>query len=356
MSQSPQDHDSNHTESNEIESGHTDGGHHVDLPHDLPPVEPPSAGMIVQLFIVPAVIVAIVVGVYSLFGQLASQELDWRQLVTDVKSENPHVRWRGALGLAQMLDADSQRGEKSQDLDSNPEIAAALADLYVDRIRGGSPSEEVIKQVEFLSKAMGRMDVQDTIFPAFLKGVEEQRDREVRKHSMTGLAMTIGQVRESGETVHDDAVIDRVIEISQEPDALMRHQSAYILGLMDTVEAKGRLEVLLEDANQMTRVNAAIGFARNGSLQGLSVFQKILTESSEWQLDPSLVKTQPDEEQYFERMLMLLNSLKAIEQIADQLSPEQTAEIAGQLKALADSTKDQVLRTETLKLMHTLEG
>src|SRR5690606_27113977 len=70
------------------------------LPDDLPPVEPPSAGMIIQLFLVPAIIVMVIVGVYAAFGQLASQELDWRQLVTDVKTENPHVRWRGALGLA----------------------------------------------------------------------------------------------------------------------------------------------------------------------------------------------------------------------------------------------------------------
>ncbi|MDB4743672.1 hypothetical protein OAF98_04230, partial [Planctomicrobium sp.] len=66
----------------------------VSLPNDLPPVEPPSAGMIIQLFLVPAIIVAVIVGVYAAFGQLASQELDWRQLVTDVKSQNPHVRWR----------------------------------------------------------------------------------------------------------------------------------------------------------------------------------------------------------------------------------------------------------------------
>lgn len=355
MSESPQEHNPEHSESTDNDHELTDGGHHVDLPHDLPPVEPPSAGMIVQLFIVPAVIVAIVVGVYSLFGQLASQELDWRQLVTDVKSENPHVRWRGALGLAQMLDADAQRGENSQDLDSNPEIATALSELYVDRIQGGSPSEEVIKQVEFLSKALGRMDVQDAILPAFLKGIEEQRDREVRKHSMTGLAMTIGQVRESGEEVQGDEVIDRVIEISQEPDSLMRDQSAYILGLLNTEEARNRLEVLLEDANQKTRVNAAIGFARNGSLQGLPVFEAILKEAPDWKLDPALVTTQPDEEQYFERMLMLINSLKAIDHVSDQLSDEQKAEFASQLKVLADSTKDNVLRTEALKLMHALK-
>ena len=42
----------------------------------LPEVQPPSAGFIVQLFVVPAVIVLIIVAVYVLFGRLASGEAD----------------------------------------------------------------------------------------------------------------------------------------------------------------------------------------------------------------------------------------------------------------------------------------
>src|SRR6187200_1181568 len=64
------------------------------LPEHLPPVEPPSAGFIVQLFLVPAIIVAAVIGLYLLFGKLAAGDTDWRQLVSDIKSDNPNVRWR----------------------------------------------------------------------------------------------------------------------------------------------------------------------------------------------------------------------------------------------------------------------
>ena len=42
----------------------------------LPPVEPPSAGFIVQLFLIPALIVAVILGVYLLFGQLAASEME----------------------------------------------------------------------------------------------------------------------------------------------------------------------------------------------------------------------------------------------------------------------------------------
>ncbi|MBV8266772.1 MAG: hypothetical protein JO252_10645, partial [Planctomycetaceae bacterium] len=43
---------------------------------DLPPVEAPSAGFIVQLFVIPAVIVAVVIVVWLLFGKLAGGERD----------------------------------------------------------------------------------------------------------------------------------------------------------------------------------------------------------------------------------------------------------------------------------------
>ena len=98
----------------------------------LPQVQPPSAGFIVQLFVVPAVIVMIIVGVYLLFGRLVSGEADWRQLVTDVRSENTHVRWRSALTLAQVLQDDGLRKEKGQQLASTPEVAIALTEVLTD--------------------------------------------------------------------------------------------------------------------------------------------------------------------------------------------------------------------------------
>ena len=43
---------------------------------DLPPVEPPSAGFVVQLFVIPAAVVVVVIIVWLLFGKLAGGERD----------------------------------------------------------------------------------------------------------------------------------------------------------------------------------------------------------------------------------------------------------------------------------------
>jgi hypothetical protein len=112
------------------------------LPEELPPVEPPSAGFIVQLFLVPALIVMVVVGVWALFGKLASSELDWRKLVVEVQSGNHHRRWRGALGLAQMLKADEQLGEQGTGLARNSEIAGELTALLREQLGHGTTQED----------------------------------------------------------------------------------------------------------------------------------------------------------------------------------------------------------------------
>lgn len=318
------------------------------LPEEFPPVEPPSAGMIIQLFLVPAAIVAVIVGVYVLFGSIASQELNWRQLVIDVGSENPHVRWRGALGLAQMLDADAARGSESKNLAANPEIATAMSSLYAGLIQVANPNEEELKQIEFLSKAMGRLSTADIMLPVFQNGIQPERDAEIRKHSLIGLAMHIGTLRDAGTLNVPSSLFEDLVETSRDESPIFRHQAAYIFGLIGTPEANKRLAVLLEDPDQMTRINSAIGFARNGALEGLPTFHEIFVEGVDWNLNPSAVQTREQEEEYFERVLMLLNSIKAVNQLAPRISPQDRSQFAGELKKLADSTRDNVLRSDAV--------
>jgi hypothetical protein len=328
----------------------------LSLPNDLPPVEPPSAGLIVQLFLVPAVIVGVIVGVYALFGKMASRELDWRQLTVDVRSENPHIRWRGALGLAQMLDANAHRASNTQDVTTNPEIAAALSELYGKLISLANPSDEELKQIEFLSKALGRMQVADVVRPALEAGIAPGLERDIRKHSLIGLAMLAGTLRDHGKTLDDPGLVNELIEISREPEPLFRHQAAYVLGLIPTPASLERLEVLLEDPDQMVRVNAAIAFARNSKTAGIPVFHALLQEAADWKLDPSAVATPEEEASYFERTLMVLNAIKAISQLKPDLSETDRARFAEQLDAVSHSTKDAVLRTDALKAMHDLKA
>src|SRR5260370_31961944 len=73
---------------------------------DLPPVEAPSAGFIVQLFVIPAVVVAVVIVVWLLFGKLAGGERDAREYVRLLRS--PDANWRAAFELASLIPNDAR--------------------------------------------------------------------------------------------------------------------------------------------------------------------------------------------------------------------------------------------------------
>ncbi len=87
---------------------------------DLPPVEPPSAGFVVQLFVIPAAVVVVVIIVWLLFGKLAGGERDATEYVRQLRSQN--ANWRLAFELASLIQHDGKIG-------SDPVLLGELSDL-----------------------------------------------------------------------------------------------------------------------------------------------------------------------------------------------------------------------------------
>src|SRR5512135_115039 len=77
-------------------------------PPDLPPVEAPSAGFVVQLFVIPAVVVAVVIVVWLLFGKLAGGERDAMEYVRQLRLSS--ANWRSAFELASLIQNDAKLG------------------------------------------------------------------------------------------------------------------------------------------------------------------------------------------------------------------------------------------------------
>jgi hypothetical protein len=94
-----------------------------DVPRGLPPVTPPSARFIIQLFLVPGLIVAVAVlvllGARYLFGGVKTTD----RYLQDLDSTNADIRWRGAHELAQLL-----KRPDSVALASDPKFALDLAE------------------------------------------------------------------------------------------------------------------------------------------------------------------------------------------------------------------------------------
>src|SRR5260370_14689222 len=78
----------------------------------LLPVAPPTAGFLARLFLVPALIVAVLVGVAFLFhlsfGWLFGSPQTPEQFLAKLDDSNPEVRWRAAADLGQVLLRDDR--------------------------------------------------------------------------------------------------------------------------------------------------------------------------------------------------------------------------------------------------------
>jgi len=352
--------DSSMTEMPDDESATIPTGPGAD--ENLPPVEPPSAGFIVQLFFVPALIVAAVVAVWALFGQMAADDQDWQSLLVELSNENPHRRWRGAHGLAQMLQVDQTRTEGDGELAHNAQVATQLTDMLREQIANDTGREDDLNHQVFLTRTLGLMDVPGTVIPVLQLAMKPDRDREVRKHAIAAIAIIADRAAQRGQPLDSDGLLDDLIEFSYDPDPLARQLSAFALGLIPDERSKQQLVTLLGNADESTRLNAAIGLARQHSPAGLEVLKAVLTEA----LQPTAAKTEDDPgvdqqqklkaaEKIFEKHISLKNTLKAITDLAADLTPEQKAELRALIEPIAESHQEHRIRLDAGTAQRELE-
>lgn len=315
-----------------------------DLSDDLPPVQPPSAGFIIQLFVVPGLIVLAVVAVWALFGQIAAGEQDWRNLVEELQSPNNHIRKRAMYGLAQVLDQDRRRGEQGQHLASNQEIATVLSDQLSRELKTGSNSEETVAIQQYLTRAIGLLDVPSVTLPALRASLQPKLDIEIRKSGVASIAMIAGRHFEKGTPLEDPETIDSLIELSADSTPLMRQTAAFALGLFKSPKSDQQLHVLLENGDWKTCVNAAIALARQGNHDGLAVFKRALTEKP---------PTKPEEQ--IEHFMVLTNSLKAISMLGPKMSDADKAEFRELLNPLVSEHAEVRIRLDAQNALLSLK-
>src|SRR5690349_22747092 len=91
----------------------------------LPPVEPPNAGFIVQLFVVPGIIVVIIVMVWLVFNWVARTSNDPQQYIHALRRDHAS-RWQAAVNLANALRLDDAQGKQ---LRQDSQLARELASI-----------------------------------------------------------------------------------------------------------------------------------------------------------------------------------------------------------------------------------
>ena len=337
-------------------------------PEELPPVTPPSAGFIVQLFLIPALIVMAVVAVWALFGKLADSDNDWKQLATELSSSNEHRRWRAALGLAQLLQNEQIYPPKDQEpLAKNPLVVDSLTKLLSESLASTTNTDEDIRHQEFLARTLAALDADDKTLPVLAEGMKDSRHIEVRKSSLMSVAAIAGRhfdettgysaAVEAGSvapslsarrlpltapTISDSAVLEQLRRSAQDSDPVVRHLAGYALGNVSGPDSLEQLRVMLTDGNRLAQANAAIGLARNGSADGVPTIIQLFTTSLkpfEYQPDPAAKDTaasdvlqQAEARHQIEESQVARNCLKAVADLWPQIDAENRASLAAVLR------------------------
>lgn len=326
---------------------------------DLPPVEPPSAGFIVQLFLIPMLIVGAIVGVYALFGQLAGGEQDWRTLVSELRNSNEHRRWRAASGLAHLLKVDADRGENGQQLAKNPEIAKALLEVLEEQETGESQlsRKKALNHQQYLITALGLLDQPKTVIPALQEHMTAKTDQDegVRLEALRSIFLianrTAERAREENrpmlleELVEIPSLVDDVIAVSKESEPLFRQVAAFALGFLPSPQSRQRMEVMLGDSDQHAKVNAAIGLSRQESTAGWPVYLEVLGNAE----DESAEQEGMD-------LVIVKNTLKAVKDLDEEWSESQKDELVDLLEPISEDHPNSRIRTDAIKTLQTLTG
>jgi len=237
---------------------------------DLPPVEAPSAGFIVQLFVIPAVVVAVVIVVWLLFGKLAGGERDAMEYVRMLRSPSAH--WRAAYELASLIQNDPK-------LASDPKLLGELTDLLAHDLEQ-KDNPELTQYVALTLGAFQTLDAQvaggqsiDTL-ATLARALAPKAAAQVRLAATISLAKHAARL--DGKLERSD-IVEALAVTSEDPNAELRQAASYALGFFGGEQAAQALRERLKDTDCYARYNAAIALGRRGDLASAGIYREMLT-------------------------------------------------------------------------------
>src|SRR4051812_36885019 len=301
----------------------------------LPPVEQPSARFIVQLFVVPALIVVLIVGVWLSFNWLVrSTALGPEKLIQGIEEGPSVARWQRASELADLL-----QNKRYAHFKREPEAANHLArmlDRELERSKAGDNGQEQATFRYFLAMALGQFEVPaglDTLLKAAetKADVNEELVRDAALKAIAVRAYNLHQLAPPQELVHPD-LEPTLMRLTSDDNARIRWQVAYALGQIASPAALEHLQLMLDDSSAHTRYNAAVALARHGNAKAVETLAEMLD------LDElAAVRDEESEgDQRFERTLLISSAIGAARSLAQQ---NPNADLSPVIKALERMSK-----------------
>jgi hypothetical protein len=307
-----------------------DGGRTFPPVPDLPPVEAPSAGFIVQLFVIPAVVVLVVILVWLLFGKLAGGERDAMEYVRLIRasSSNGRAANRAAFELASLIQNDPK-------LARDPRLLGELTELLnhdLDKVE--SP-----EMTEFVARALGQFQTIDALpatgrkvdpLAALARAVQGSYPDNIRIAAATSLAQQAARVE---GTLTDPTAVAALADAGKTGPPALKRFCVYALGFFGGEAAAQALHDRLDDDDRDTRYNAAAALGRRGDPAALATLREMLSTSD---LSRLLVDT-PAAERQARIEAVELEAVRALDKSLDAHKPELARSLRPKLDALTRS-------------------
>jgi HEAT repeat protein len=230
----------------------------------------------------PLGIVAIAVGIFFLFGRLASDEQTIPEYLNEVKSGGRRERWQAAYQLSQLINAGQAK--------KYPHLVDDVLRVF-DEAKRDDPR---IRQ--YLGMVLGNLG--DRRATPVLVDALSDRAVETRIYA----ALALGRL-------HDPAAVPALLKVFATDERDVRKAAAYALGEIGDPRALPALEAALTDPIADVRYNTAIALARLGDSKSVGVLREMLDRTRLDQVEGM----RPDQKE-----ATILAAIPAIAKIAPQ--------------------------------------
>ena len=294
----------------------------------LPPVEPPNAAFLVQLFLVPGIIVSIIVGVWLAFHWLAHLGNDPRAYVRTLRRDN-EGRWQAALNLANEL-----RGPGGAVLKADADLAGDLGGILADEVASGRGGEQSQTLKMYLCRALGEFATPQAA-PPLIDRAADPSDPQTSRAAVEALAVLSTNLFAAGRQFGDAvATTAAVVAASRSSDPQLRSSAAFTLGVLGGQESTDRLRELAVDDKDDVRFNAALALARQGCDEAFEPIGEMLA-LEDIAPDRSAAPDVETQSRRYKRALVVVNALRGVALLIDATHEPPPAAILDQIRRLA---------------------
>ena len=218
---------------------------------DIPKESPRT--VLYQFVVFPLGIVLVAVGIFLLFGKLASNDETIPDYLNAIRSGSSHERWQAAYQLSKSL----KRGEAKR----YPNLEQQVASLY-EQSKHDDPRIR-----RYLSMVLGNLGDRRAT-PLLVDGLQHDKDVENRLYAL----MALSQLK-------DPASLPAVEQAARDEEKDIRKAAYYALGEMGNANAVNALAAGLEDQVADVRWNAAISLSRFNDRRAVPALREMLDRS-----------------------------------------------------------------------------